>query len=121
MSLGQKARAGMVWQSSAGGFCTEAAHFPQGLACSALSNTSGILQSKEIDAKLRMAPLDAQGEPRKSNQPQNTIMRMFFLGWEWKLGEALWDGAARTSRIHHQLPFPWEKGQLLIYLFVSAP
>lgn len=105
MRLGQKARAGMVWQSSAGGFCTEAAHPPRSLACSALPNTSGALQSKEINAKLRVAPSDAQGEPRKSNQPQNSFMRIFFswLGVEFGRSFVGWGCQSRL----HPSPAPF--------------
>lgn len=95
----------MVWQSFAGGFCTEAAHSPLSWARSASPTPLAFRRAEKQVPNSWMAPLDAQGEPRESNQPQNSFMRIFFLGWELKLGEALWDGAARTSCIHHQLHF----------------
>lgn len=107
---GTEGQGGDGWQSSAGGFYTITAHSAQSLACSALSNTSGTLQSKARGAKLMMAPLDAQGEPRKSNQPQNSFMRIFFLAgngnWEKLCGMGLPEQAASiTSSI-----FPGGRG-----------
>lgn len=63
----------MVWQSSAGGFCTEAAHSPLSWAHSTLSNTSGISQSRETDAKLMDGSFGCSGRA-KGKQPATKFL-----------------------------------------------
>lgn len=123
MSLGQKDRIGMVWQSSAGGFCTEAAHSPLSWARSALCNTSGISQSRETDAKLMDGSFGCSGRA-KGKQPATKFLHEDLFSRPGVETGRSFVGWGCQNKLHPSPApffFPWKKEQLLIYFFVSAP